>query len=193
MHIVLFEPQIPQNTGNIARTCVGTNSTLHLVGKLGFSLSDRYLRRAGLDYWKDLDLKVHKDWTAFLEAVFPSPLRGECPEKEGGTSHERPAESADERAGFEREGVGESFPFFFFEKDAKKNLWEAKFQPNSYLIFGSETTGFSPEILQTYQEHFYRIPMAGPIRSLNLSSAVAIALYESLRQTSFSFSLLVDR
>lgn len=162
MNIVLFEPQIPGNTGNIARTCVGTQTTLHLVGRLGFSLSDRYLKRAGLDYWEKLDLKIHKDWNAFLTFCH---------------SHTS----------------GNPAPFLFFEKDAEKNLWEAEFEKDSYLIFGSETSGFPQEIQKQYVEHFYKIPMTGPIRSLNLSSSVAVALYEALRQNSVSPSLLVDR
>lgn len=146
MNIVLYQPQIPGNTGNIARTCVGTQTSLHLVGRLGFSLNDKYLKRAGLDYWENLNLKVHRDWNSFLETL--------------------PSERS----------------LFFFEKEAAKSLWNANFEENSYLVFGSETRGFPPEILQDYRQHFYRIPMTGPIRSLNLSSAVAVALYESLRQ-----------
>lgn len=178
MNIVLFEPQIPQNTGNIARTCVGTNSTLHLVGRLGFSLSDRYLRRAGLDYWKNLDLKVHKDWDTFLAFCLKT---RDCFVPSGTAPFLRRNEDGDASC---HSRTGGNLALFFFEKDAQKDLWEAKFQPGSYLIFGSETTGFSQEILQNYHEHFYKIPMTGPIRSLNLSSAVAVALYESLRQTS---------
>src|SRR3989338_6388510 len=106
MNIVLFEPQIPGNTGNIARSCVGTQSTLHLVGKCGFSLNDKYLKRAGLDYWEHLSLKTHRDWDSFLSAI------------------------------------PENAPLFFFEKDAEQNLWDAAFEPESYLVFGSETTGF---------------------------------------------------
>jgi len=147
MNVVLYEPDIPGNTGNVGRTCVGTRSTLHLVGKLGFSLADKYLKRAGLDYWQHLDLKVHKDWNAFLGSVSERDPR-----------------------------------FYFFEKDGAKNFWDAKFVPDGYLIFGSETRGFPKEISDGYPEHFYRIPMTGKIRSLNLSASAAVALYEALRQ-----------
>jgi tRNA (cytidine/uridine-2'-O-)-methyltransferase len=147
MNVVLVEPEIPGNTGNIGRSCVGNGTTLHLVGKLGFSLSDKYLKRSGLDYWKDVDLRLHESWEKFLETV---------PDRE---------------------------QLFFFEKDAPGVFWDAKFTKNCYLIFGSETRGFPDGILSTFKDRFHRIPMTGPIRSLNLSSTVAVALYEALRQT----------
>ncbi len=148
MNVVLVEPEIPSNTGNIGRTCVGNNCALHLVGKLGFSLKDKYLKRSGLDYWPLLNLKIHKDWSAFLQSIEPHP------------------------------------DLFFFEKDGAKNFWDAEFSENCYLIFGSETKGFPPNIADEHRRRFYRIPMAGPIRSLNLSASVAVAAYEALRQTS---------
>lgn len=148
MNIVLFEPDIPWNTGNIGRTCVGTQSKLHLVGKLGFSLNDKYLKRAGLDYWKHLNLKVHKNWNDFLEFV------------------------GDKKASL-----------LFFEKDAEKDFWHAKYDRESYLIFGSETRGFPEKIRNDCRHLFYKIPMTGPIRSLNLSSTVAVVMYEAIRQT----------
>jgi len=147
MNVVLVEPDIPWNTGNVGRTCVGTQTTLHLVGKLGFSLNDKYLKRSGLDYWAHLDLKVHKDWSTFLETV-----------------------------------SSKNASFYFFEKDGKNEIWDAEFVEESYLIFGAETRGFSKEIVKEYGRFFHRIPMTGPIRSLNLSSAVAVALYEAIRQ-----------
>ena len=148
MNIVLVEPEIPGNTGNVGRSCVGTESTLHLVGRLGFSLDDKYLKRSGLDYWKDIDLKLHKSWDDFL---------GSLPKKAG---------------------------LFFFEKDGSRAFWEAKFTADSYLIFGSETKGFSQKIIDSHRELFYKIPMTGKIRSLNLASAVAVAAYEAIRQVS---------
>ncbi len=148
MNVVLYEPEIPGNTGNVGRTCVGTQTRLHLVGKLGFSLSDKYLKRSGLDYWPKLDLKVHANWDEFA-AAFPA----------------------------------EPDQFYFFEKDADEHLWQAEFKKDSYLVFGSETRGFPDEMRRRYAHRFFKIPMTGPIRSLNLSAAVAVALYEALRQT----------
>ena len=147
LNIVLVEPEIPGNTGNIGRTCVGNNAALHLVGKLGFSLRDKYLKRSGLDYWPMLDLKIHPDWDAFL-------------------TH-----------------AGPGAKLFFFEKDGARNLWDAAFTDDCYLIFGSETRGFPPRISREHGDEFYRIPMTGPIRSLNLAAAAAVAAYEAIRQT----------
>ena len=157
MNVVLYEPDIPGNTGNVGRTCVGTQTRLYLVGKLGFSLNDKYLKRSGLDYWPKLDLKVHSNWDEFFSAVSAEPEQ-----------------------------------FYFFEKDAVETLWQATFKKDSYLIFGSETRGFPEEIRNRYHHRFHKIPMTGPIRSLNLSSAVAVALYEAIRQTENPASSVVS-
>lgn len=149
MNIVLYEPDIPWNTGNIGRTCVATGSTLHLVGRLGFSLEEKEVRRSGLDYWDRLRRVQHADWEAFLSTV----------------------SSEDD--------------LFLFSKWGKKDLWEASFRPASYLVFGCETAGLPEPIRQRHASRVYRIPMLeGGVRSLNLSTAVGIALYEALRQTS---------
>lgn len=148
MNIVLYEPEIPGNTGNIARSCVATESTLHLVGRLGFSLTDKYLKRAGLDYWPHLQIKIHDDWDRFLKTV-ADPQR-----------------------------------IFFYEKDAPKNFWDIQHQSDDYLVFGAETRGFPEFLQQRYANQFYRIPMSGPVRSLNLASTVAVGLYEAIRQLS---------
>jgi len=129
LHVVLVEPDIPGNTGNVARTCVATQSPLHLVGRLGFSLGDKYLKRAGLDYWPRLALKVHENWENFLGQAEPESR------------------------------------FYFFEKDGKRSFWEIDFKPGSYLIFGSETSGFPREVVQKYGSEFVRIPMRSPPRS----------------------------
>jgi tRNA (cytidine/uridine-2'-O-)-methyltransferase len=148
VNIVLFEPDIPWNTGNIGRTCLATGSTLHLVGRLGFSLDDKQIRRSGLDYWEKLQCVRHPDWEAFAATLAPGA------------------------------------PLFFFSKSAIQDYWHAAFEPGSYLVFGCETKGLPPAIHDRYARRMYRIPMKdGAVRSLNLSSAVSIALYEALRQT----------
>lgn len=148
MHIVLYEPDIPWNTGNIGRTCVATSSTLHLIGRLGFSIDDKEIRRAGLDYWSKLKLVQHADWSLFLKAL--------------------PAEAS----------------LYFFSKRGGQNLWDAAFTPDSYLIFGCETSGLPAPLLERYKKQAYRIPMEeNSVRSLNLSTAVGVVLYEALRQT----------
>ncbi len=145
-HIVLVEPEIPPNTGNIARLCGATGSVLHLVGKLGFSLDDRYLKRAGLDYWPVIDVRT---WPS-LEALFAA------------------------------------FPgarFWLASKNADRSYTAATFRPGDLLIFGRETSGLPEALLAAHPERSIRIPIFVPeVRSLNLSTAAGIILYEALRQ-----------
>lgn len=145
-HIVLIEPEIPNNTGNIGRTCVGNYCDLHLVGQLGFEISDKQLKRAGLDYWQHLNWHHHADWQSWWSLV------------------EDPAR------------------VFFFSKKAKQSYFDIQFQRGDWLVFGKETKGLNEEILTKYAEQTVQIPFEGPIRSLNLASAVAVGVYEGLRQ-----------
>ena len=145
LHVALIEPQIPPNTGNIARLCAATDSSLHLIGRLGFSLEDRDLRRAGLDYWEHVDIWSHPEWREFRNAI----SRDRC---------------------------------LYFSARAEHSLWSAVIPPNACLVFGNETQGMPDRILEKHPERCYRIPMEGPVRSLNLATAVSIALYEGLRQ-----------
>jgi tRNA (cytidine/uridine-2'-O-)-methyltransferase len=145
--VVLIEPEIPANTGNIGRTCVGLNAELHLVGKLGFIITDKRLRRAGLDYWPHLNFSHHNNWEKWWEKI------------------EDPAR------------------VFFFSTKAEKTYFEHRFQPGDWLVFGKETSGLGPEIIARYRESLLKIPMTGPIRSLNLATTVAVVLFEGLRQT----------
>ncbi len=147
MRIVLVHPQIPPNTGNVARLCAATRIGLHLVKPLGFEISDRQLKRAGLDYWEHLKLHQHN---SLQEA-----LRG-LPEER----------------------------LFFFSKKAGPSYVEAEFGEDSVLVFGNETRGLPEWVFEKYADRLWRIPIFHPgVRSLNLSSAVAIAAYEALRQT----------
>ncbi|MBN1140578.1 MAG: tRNA (cytidine(34)-2'-O)-methyltransferase [Deltaproteobacteria bacterium] len=145
-HLVLVEPEIPPNTGNIARLCGATGTTLHLIEPLGFSLDDRYLRRAGLDYWPSVDLLVWPSWEGFRRA-YP-------------------------------EGR-----FWLTSKSAEKSYVEARFLPGDFLLFGKETEGLPRALLAQNPQFSIRIPLFNDaVRSLNLSSAAAIVLYEALRQ-----------
>jgi tRNA (cytidine/uridine-2'-O-)-methyltransferase len=146
LHVALLEPQIPPNTGNIARLCAATESSLHLVEPLGFSVSDADLKRAGLDYWEYVDLWIHPHWRAFREAM----SRERC---------------------------------LYFSANATMPYWDAPYQPNSCLVFGNETMGMPDRILEKYPDRCYTIPMSGKVRSLNLSTAAGIVLYEAIRQT----------
>lgn len=150
MNVVLIEPEIPQNTGSISRLCAGTGAELHLVGKLGFSLADRYLKRAGLDYWPSVKLHV---WET-LDAL--------------------------------RSAAPEGARFYFFSARAERSYTEIAFRDGDYVVFGKETTGLPAALLTQESARVYGIPHAATIRSLNLSNAVSVVLYESLRQTGFA-------
>jgi tRNA (cytidine/uridine-2'-O-)-methyltransferase len=152
LHVALIQPQIPPNTGNIARLCAATGSALHLIAPLGFSIDAADLRRAGLDYWDAVDLWVHDDWFTFRDAM----QRSRC---------------------------------LYFSARAGHSLWEAPFESNSCLVFGNETEGMPARILEKHPERCFRIPMSGPVRSLNLATAVGIVLYEGLRRTGFAAPL----
>lgn len=146
LHVVLVEPEIPQNTGSIARSCAATATRLHLIQPLGFSLDDRYLKRAGLDYWPYVDLAVHDTWEALPPATPPGRR-------------------------------------LFFSARSQISYFEADFRPGDQLVFGRETRGLPSEILEGQQENTFVIPIVRPeVRSLNLSNAVSIVLYEALRQ-----------
>ncbi|MBD2297970.1 MULTISPECIES: tRNA (cytidine(34)-2'-O)-methyltransferase [Nostocales] len=148
--VVLVNPQIPPNTGNIARTCAATGTELHLVGPLGFEISDRYLKRAGLDYWPYVKLHYHESLAVFQD--FHQQRGGRC-------------------LGFSVRG--------------SSNYTQFQFDANDWLLFGSETTGLSPEALSICDKTLY-IPMFEPgVRSLNLSVSVAIGLFEARRQLGY--------
>ena len=153
-HIVLVRPEIPQNTGSIARLAAATHSRLHLVGPLGFSLEDRYLKRAGLDYWPLVDLRTYAGWDDFAAG-----------------EHQRTSDGGGPR-------------LKYFSARAKRSYLEADYAPGDFLVFGSETKGLGEEFMRTRRESAYRIPIFEPgVRSLNLANAVSIVLYEALRQS----------
>ena len=146
LRVALVEPEIPQNTGNIARLCAATNTPLHVVGVTGFRLDDRAVRRAGLDYWPEVALQRHRD----LEV-----LRADLPEAR----------------------------FVYFTTKAERSYLDWKFLGDECLVFGRETKGLSEDVLRDNWESCVTIPMLNPkVRSLNLANAVAIVLYEALRQ-----------
>ncbi len=143
--IVLVEPEIPHNTGNIGRTCVAMNCGLHVVGPLGFSLGEKQVRRAGLDYWKSLSLTQYENYSDWQKAF----------------SHRK---------------------CYFFTTKTERTLFDVNFQQGDTLVFGPETRGLSRDILEQNQDNLVTIPMIGSVRSLNLSNAVAIAVYEAYRK-----------
>ncbi len=148
MHLVLVEPEIPQNTGNVARTCVMTGTKLHLVEPLGFSLSEKEVRRAGLDYWQYLNLEIHSNFDELKQKNSAS-------------------------------------RFICFSTRGRDYYHRFAYRMDDFLVFGSETRGLDQKILNQ-AEIVLRIPMADQVpRSLNLGNAVALVLYEALRQRDF--------
>jgi len=149
VHVVLVEPEIPYNTGNIVRTCAATGTELHLVGPLGFSMSNKYLIRAGLDYWELAKVHRHRSLEELWEQ-YPNSV------------------------------------FYYTSKKASKFYTEVKYNPNDFLVFGKETEGLPESLLREKKDYAIRIPMVKEARCLNLSNAVAIVLYEALRQNNFN-------
>ncbi len=147
LHVVLLEPEIPFNCGNIGRTCLAAGARLHLVGRLGFHLDGPQVRRAGLDYWEHVDPVRHVTWEDFLTTLIP-----------GANLH-------------------------FFSTKGGRGLWDIPFRDGDYLVFGRETAGFPAEFHEKYCDRMVAIPQVeGPVRSLNLSTAAGIVLYEAVRQ-----------
>lgn len=153
-HVVLVAPQVHWNTGNVGRTCLGADAALHLVRPLGFSLEDRQVKRAGLDYWHKVTLRVWDNFDQMLESMLISD-----------------AELA------------------LFSKNGRHPFWQMPLPERLFMVFGSETRGLPPAILDRYPEHTYRIPIESQIRCLNLSTCVGIALYENVRQCAIRLSM----
>ena len=148
LNIVLVEPEIPQNCGNIARTCAATGARLHLVRPLGFDISEKAVRRAGLDYWHLVDVRDYESLDDF----------------------------------FARNDVRQ---MWCLSTKAPRSYTEADFSDECYLFFGKETKGLPEDFLEAHREQCIRLPMREEARSLNLSNAVAITVYEALRQLAF--------
>jgi tRNA (cytidine/uridine-2'-O-)-methyltransferase len=150
MNIVLLEPEIPSNTGNIGRTCLLTNSTLHLIKPLGFTFDDKHLKRAGMDYWHDVDCIIYENIEEFYEKNI------DC-------------------------------RFFYATTKTKQSYSDIKYKKNDFIFFGKESKGIPESILEKNIKNCITIPMNSKGRSLNLSNAVAIILYEGFRQIGFDF------
>jgi tRNA (cytidine/uridine-2'-O-)-methyltransferase len=148
-HVVLFQPEIPPNTGNVIRLCVNTGARLHLIEPLGFDLDDASLRRAGLDYRERLSFQTHSSFNTFLLQVQPARI-------------------------------------FAFTTRARHRYTEPRYQRDDALVFGPETRGLPDDLLEALpQRHCLRLPMRPANRSLNLSNAVAVVVYEAWRQLGF--------
>ena len=153
-HVVLVAPEVHWNTGNIGRTCLGAGARLHLIRPLGFSLDDRHVRRAGLDYWSRVAPQLWDDFDQFERNLQPAAAEMALLTKKGG-----------------------------------RLFWDMPSPPRLFMIFGSETLGLPDTLLNRYMERTYRIPINEEIRCLNLSTAVGIVLFESLRRDLPTLSL----
>lgn len=145
LNVVLYRPEIPPNTGNIGRLCHATGSALHLIGPLGFSLDERALRRAGLDYWQELRPRL---WDSYQEF---------------------------------RASVADSSRVYLLTTKSERPYWDASFRDGDYLVFGPETRGLPESLLENHRKDCLTIPQVAG-RSLNLSTAAGIVLYEAIRQ-----------
>ena len=155
-NIVLVEPEIPPNTGNVIRLAANTGCSLHLVEPLGFSMDDKHMRRAGLDYHEYATLKRHAGWQAFLDAEQPEPLR-----------------------------------LFALTTQGTRLVHETAFRPGDWLVFGAETRGLPPEVRDAFAPaQRLKLPMRAGQRSLNLSNAVAVTVFEAWRQNGFGQGLI---
>ena len=169
MNIVLVEPEIPQNTGNIVRTAAATGCHVHLVKPLGFDISDRALKRAGLDYWHLADFHVYEN----LQEFFEKHAKGRVDFESGNLR-------------ISDNDMRSNAPHFYFcSTKAALRYDEAKYNEEDFLIFGKETKGLPEELLHNNYDMTLRIPMIAEARSLNLSNSVAIVVYEGMRQLHF--------
>lgn len=150
MNIVLLNPEIPYNTGNIGRTCVLTNSTLHIVKPMSFSLEDKYVKRAGMDYWENVKYYLYDSLEEVIEKYKES-------------------------------------KFYYATTKTNQKYCDVKYNNNDFIVFGKESKGIPEEILQDNEDNCITIPMIPLSRSLNLSNAVSIILYEAFRQNDFNF------
>lgn len=154
-HVVLVEPEIPPNTGSVARTCAATGSPLHLIEPLGFRIDDRSLKRAGIDYWHLVRVHVHASFEAFAAAQ-------------------------------------ESVRLHFFSSEAERSYLDADFAPGDAFVFGRESVGLPRALLHAHADRVWGIPTSGRVRSLNLSNAVSIVVYEALRKSGGLSALFVE-
>ncbi len=145
LNVVLYQPEIPQNTGNIGRTCVAIGAKLWLIRPLGYKLDDRYLKRAGMDYWQHLDWEAVDSWTEVQQRLPDSAV-------------------------------------WYLTKTATQMVWDAEFHKGDILLFGSESRGLPPSILNEYPAHKLKLPMTDLVRSLNLASTMNTVAYEAVRQ-----------
>jgi tRNA (cytidine/uridine-2'-O-)-methyltransferase len=149
LHVVLYQPEIPPNTGNIGRSCVAIGAKLWLIKPLGFEINEKQLRRAGLDYWPHLDWQAVEDWNEVTTILAEPISRGRV---------------------------------WLFTKHARRLYTSASYEKGDILLFGSESSGLPRELHDRFPNQALRVPMRPVVRSLNLSAAAAVVMYEAVRQ-----------
>jgi len=149
LHVVLYQPEIPPNAGNIGRSCVAVGAKLWMVRPLGFRIDEKELRRAGLDYWPHLEWEVVENWEDLAARLADVIAAGRM---------------------------------WLLTKTARRLYTDATYRRGDVLVFGSESSGLPPELLQQYREQSLRVPMRREVRSLNLSATAAVVMYEAVRQ-----------
>ena len=170
-HVVLHEPEIPNNTGNIGRTCIATGCALHLIRPLGFSTSEKACRRAGLDYWPRLNPIEHDSLGAFEQGPWKT--------NDGVVSMPPPPPALASRT-------------WAFTTKATRPVWDAEFRRGDVLLFGKESAGLPAPLLANYANRLLTLPMMPDERSLNLATAVCAVVYEGMRQLNVRKEIFLD-
>ncbi len=163
-HIVLHEPEIPNNTGNIGRTCIATGCALHLIRPLGFDTSEKALRRAGLDYWPRLNVREHESWAAYLKTMALDGARA---------------------------GASAGPRVWLTSGKSGRPVWEADLRPGDHIIFGKETRGLPDDMLSKHPDRVLTLPMVPDERGLNVATVVCAVVYEGIRQCASRRDLVV--
>ncbi len=170
-HVVMHEPEIPNNTGNIGRTCIATGCALHLIKPLGFDTSEKALRRAGLDYWPRLNVREHESWDDYLHAAFG-----------GASEHADPGEQHAMRDKPQAPSPKPQARLWLTSGLSGIPLWQADLRPGDHLVFGKETRGLPIDLLEADRDRVITLPMVPHERGLNVATAVCAVVYEGIRQ-----------
>lgn len=170
-HVVMHEPEIPNNTGNIGRTCIATGCALHLIKPLGFDTSEKALRRAGLDYWPRLNVREHESWDVYLRACFGTARADQSADTHRAAPSPPQASSPKPQA-----------RIWFTSGLLGVPHWQADLRPGDHLVFGKETRGLPMDLLEAHRDRVITLPMVPDERGLNVATAVCAVVYEGIRQ-----------
>ena len=188
-HVVMHEPEIPNNTGNIGRTCIATNCALHLIHPLGFETSEKALLRAGLDYWPRVDVRHHKNWEDYLLGWDSGWHSSPSCSEEGEDTGQRPVPPGNQDT-----AQSAVLPRLWLTSGkVGVTPWDVEIRPGDHLVFGKETRGLPPALLDDYPDRVLRYPMAPGERGLNVATAVCALVYEGIRQCAARGEITIDK